>query len=82
MAKTITIYTPMVGSEEMKQFVADKIALEIAAGNTSGTEIKTTDEANNTRTIQREWVSVPAAESWVAFMETSPQPPISATIEP
>ncbi len=82
MAKTITVWSPAISPSEFQQAIADKLALEVTAGNTSGVEIKTIDQATDSRRIEREWVSLAAAEAWVTFIGTLPTAPVSTAVEP
>ena len=82
MAKTITVWSPALGNSEVQVAIANQIALEVSTGNTDGAEIKTVNADEDTRTIERDWVSVPAAESWIEFCETLTPQPVSATITP
>lgn len=82
MAKTITTWTPLVGTPELQAAILAKIDLEVAAGNTSGLEIKTSDVENDTRRVEREWVSVAAAQAYIEFLATLSPVPTSAVVEP
>ena len=82
MAKTITVWSPALDTTGIAQTILDKVALEVTAGNTSGVEIKTIDDANNSRRVEREWVSLAAAEAWIAFINTLPTAPVSTAVEP
>ena len=82
MAKTITVWSPALDTTGISQTILDQIALEVTAGNTSGIENKTIDQATDSRRVEREWVSLAAAEAWIAFIGTLPTAPVSSTVEP
>ena len=82
MAKTITVWSPALDTTGISQTILDQIALEVTAGNTSGVEVKTIDQATDSRRVEREWVSLAAAEAWIAFINTLPTAPVSTAVEP
>jgi hypothetical protein len=80
MAKTITTWSPALGSSELQLAIANQIALEVTAGNTDGAEIKTVDSITDSRRVERDWVSVAAAQNWITFIETLTPAPVAMEI--
>jgi hypothetical protein len=80
MAKTITTWSPAVGTSEMQVAIANQIELEVSAGNTSGLETKIVDSITDSRRVEREWVSTAAAQNWITFIETLTPAPIATEI--
>jgi hypothetical protein len=80
MAKTITTWSPAVGTSELQLAIANQIALEVSAGNTSGLETKIVDSITDSRRVEREWVSTAAAQNWITFIETLTPAPVAMEI--
>lgn len=67
-------------TKDEKEELVNKIAVEVATGNTDGKQIEENPWDNYLRTIIRTWNNLESANNWASFCNNFDPAPVSAEV--